>query len=218
MGKFFDEHKKVLLPMIAAVIIIFAMMGTGQFNFGWSEGILNGITERKTYDSYPDDVLTPDVDYSAIITVQTYGRVSIDLFEDTVHKAVNNFVFLAKDNYYDGLLIHYVDKGSLWQTGDPNNDGSGNAGYTFEDEIMDELEMDTYSVAYANEGEKNTNGSQFFVVCGDVSSSKLRELDGEFTVFGKVVDGKDVVDKICETSVTKGSPEIVVESITIEEN
>jgi peptidyl-prolyl cis-trans isomerase B (cyclophilin B) len=119
------------------------------------------------------------------------GEIVCDLFAKDAPKTVNNFVFLAKEKFYDGTVFHRVIADFMVQGGDPTGTGRGGPGYKFEDETKgnpNKHEPGTLSMANAG---PNTNGSQFFITHVETSW-----LDGKHTVFGKVTKGKDVVDKI----------------------
>ena len=120
----------------------------------------------------------------------THGPIEIELFDDDAPKTVENFRKLAGDGFYDGLIFHRVIKDFMIQGGCPQGTGTGGPGYTFEDEINSH-KLVRGSLAMANAG-PNTNGSQFFVV----TTPEAPWLDGKHTVFGRVTDGMDVVDKI----------------------
>ncbi len=132
---------------------------------------------------------------SYMITIETnFGKIVIETYNEDAPKTVNNFVTLANKGFYNGLTFHRVIKGFMIQGGDPNGTGTGGPGYQFEDE----LNPNTTSykagykkgvVAMANAG-PNTNGSQFFIMHQDYP------LPNNYTIFGKVVSGQDVVDKI----------------------
>lgn len=167
-------------------------------------------------DDTPDDAITAK--YVAINTSQ--GTIVVELFQDSAPRTVTNFATLAKRGYYNNLTFHRVVKDFVIQGGDPNGDGSGGEsiyGPTFADEInavslglsadlitqykqrgyeyrtdITSHKMEVGSLAMANRG-PNTNGSQFFIVTGAIPAPGL---DGRHTVFGKVVQGMDVVMKI----------------------
>jgi cyclophilin family peptidyl-prolyl cis-trans isomerase len=120
----------------------------------------------------------------------THGRVELELFEDDAPTTVRNFRKLAEEGFYGGVVFHRVIPDFMVQTGDPTGTGTGGPGYQFEDEI-NEHKIVRGAVAMANAG-PNTNGSQFFFVTADACPW----LDGKHTVFGRVVDGMDVVDAI----------------------
>jgi cyclophilin family peptidyl-prolyl cis-trans isomerase len=129
-----------------------------------------------------------------------YGDITVELYADKAPKTVANFIKLAESKFYDGTLFHRVIKGFMIQGGDPLTKGSdktvygtGGPGYAFEDEIND-VKLVRGVLAMANAG-PNTNGSQFFIVTAPATPW----LDGQHTVFGKVIAGMDVVDKIENT-------------------
>jgi cyclophilin family peptidyl-prolyl cis-trans isomerase len=124
-------------------------------------------------------------------TLQTnHGPIAIELFDDDAPKTVENFLKLARDGFYDGVIFHRVIPDFMIQGGDPTGTGSGGPGYQFEDEFNDNKVV-RGALAMANAG-PNTNGSQFFIVTTEAASW----LDGKHTVFGRVTDGMDVVDAI----------------------
>lgn len=119
------------------------------------------------------------------------GTIVLELYPEYAPKTVNNFVFLANQGFYDGGSFHRVINDFMIQGGDPTGSGRGGPGYRFEDEVRDNpLRHETGVISMANAG-PNTNGSQFFI-----THSPQPHLDGRHTVFGKVVDGMDVVNKI----------------------
>jgi peptidyl-prolyl cis-trans isomerase B (cyclophilin B) len=118
------------------------------------------------------------------------GDITLELFDEDAPKTVDNFKKLAGDNFYNGVIFHRVIKDFMIQGGDPTGTGRGGPGYTFEDEINDN-KIVRGALAMANGG-PNTNGSQFFIVTTDAAPW----LDGKHTVFGRVADGMEVVDKI----------------------
>ena len=118
------------------------------------------------------------------------GAIDLELYPDDAPKTVENFAKLARDGFYDGVIFHRVIPDFMIQGGDPTGTGRGGPGYTFEDEI-NEHKIVRGALAMANAG-PNTNGSQFFIV----TTEEAPWLDGKHTVFGRVVEGMDVVDKI----------------------
>ena len=119
-----------------------------------------------------------------------HGAIEVELFEDDAPKTVANFVKLAEDGFYDGVIFHRIIPDFMIQGGDPTGTGTGGPGYQFEDEINDHKVV-RGALAMANAG-PNTNGSQFFIVTTDAAPW----LDGKHTVFGRVTSGMDVVDAI----------------------
>ena len=141
----------------------------------------------RQYSSYPDMTIDPTQTYAATIKTNR-GDIELDLFTAEAPKTVNNFVFLARDGYYDGLTFHRVIAGFMAQGGCPHGTGTGGPGYKFEDETQgNPHKHETGSLSMANSG-PNTNGSQFFN-CHEPQP----HLDGKHTVFGKVTNGMDVV-------------------------
>ena len=118
------------------------------------------------------------------------GTIGLELFDDDAPKTVQNFTKLAGDGYYDGLVFHRVIPDFMIQGGCPRGDGTGDAGYKFEDEFNDHPIV-RGTLAMANAG-PNTNGSQFFIVTAQATPW----LDGKHTAFGQVTAGQDVVDAI----------------------
>ena len=118
------------------------------------------------------------------------GTIVLELFDDDAPKTVENFRKLAGDGFYDGLIFHRVIPRFMIQGGCPQGTGTGGPGYSFEDEINPHLIV-RGALAMANAG-PNTNGSQFFIVTAD----ECPWLDGKHTVFGRVLEGMDVVDRI----------------------
>jgi cyclophilin family peptidyl-prolyl cis-trans isomerase len=141
-----------------------------------------------------------------------HGPIHVELYPDDAPKTVDNFVKLAKDGFYDRLLFHRVIPDFMIQGGDPTGTGSGGPGYSFEDEF-NEHKVERGALAMANAG-PNTNGSQFFIVTTEAAPW----LDGKHTVFGRVTDGMDVVDKISELprdSRDKPNEDAVMERIEV---
>ncbi len=137
--------------------------------------------------------------------VTARGEIVVDLFPKEAPKTVNNFVFLAKDGFYDGTVFHRVINDFMIQGGDPTGSGRGGPGYRFEDETKDNPHKHQVgSLSMANAG-PNTNGSQFFI-----THVVTNWLDGKHTVFGQVRSGQDVVDSI--------QPGDELNSVTIEES
>jgi cyclophilin family peptidyl-prolyl cis-trans isomerase len=127
---------------------------------------------------------------SQMTMTTNHGDVVLELFEDDAPETVANFSRLAGDGFYDGLIFHRVIPDFMIQGGCPEGTGTGGPGYTFKDEI-NEHKVVRGALAMANAG-PNTNGSQFFIV----TAAECPWLDGKHTVFGEVVEGMDVVDRI----------------------
>jgi peptidyl-prolyl cis-trans isomerase B (cyclophilin B) len=142
------------------------------------------------YSSPPEMQIDSQKTYH--VTMETSrGAIELDLFAQHAPKTVNNFVFLAREGFYDGVLFHRVISDFMIQGGDPIGSGRGGPGYKFEDELQDNpLTHEAKVISMANAG-PNTNGSQFFI-----THSPQPHLNGAHTVFGKVTSGQDVVDSI----------------------
>lgn len=165
---------------------------------------------RQVYSEPPAMTLDRSKDYFATFVMER-GEFRLRLFDDRAPLTVNNFVFLARDGFYNGVMFHRVIENFMAQGGDPTGTGTGGPGYQFEDEFHPELTHEPGVISMANSG-PNTNGSQFFITFGPTP-----HLDGRHTVFGKVVDGVEVVNNI--TLRQPGSPVAgdVIRTILIEE-
>ena len=166
----------------------------------------------KQYQSPPD--LTIDLDKSYTATLDTnHGEIVIDLDPARSPQTVNNFVFLARDGYYDGVIFHRVIENFMIQGGDPTGTGTGGPGYKFRDEIEGDGSYSRGTVAMANAG-PNTNGSQFFICHSDVG------LPHAYTIFGQVSSGLDTVDSIATTPTNRSDrpdADVVINKVTISE-
>ena len=161
------------------------------------------------------------MEQNTIVKINTnFGAITIKLFDGDAPKTTANFLKLAKENFYDKTKFHRVIKGFMIQGGDPTGTGRGGPGYAVEDELNPQTE--SYKAGYkkgvvamANAG-PNTNGSQFFIMHKDVS------LPPNYTVFGKVISGMDVVDKIATVPtympgrVDRPLSYVVIEKIIVE--
>ena len=162
----------------------------------------------KQWAAAPLVTINPKSTYTATLRTNK-GEITIKLFAAEAPKTVNNFVFLARDGYYDGVIFHRVIKGFMIQSGDPKGDGTGGPGYRFADEPVTR-KYDPGIVAMANAG-PNTNGSQFFIMHGANVS-----LPPSYTIFGKVVSGMETVEKLAITPVTGLEPSTPTERLVIE--
>jgi len=166
----------------------------------------------KQYAAAPPMVIDPKKKYTATFKTEK-GDFVVELFADKAPKTVNNFVFLARDGFYDDTTFHRVIKGFMAQGGDPTGSGRGGPGYKFADEFNSSLKHSgTGILSMANAG-PNTNGSQFFITYGPTP-----HLDGKHAVFGKVVSGMDVVNSIPERDPGRAStPGVNINTIEITE-
>jgi peptidylprolyl isomerase len=144
----------------------------------------------KQYASAPPMSIVPSKQYTATVKMAKGGEFVIQLYANKAPITVNSFVFLARQNFFDGVTFHRVLEGFMAQGGDPTGTGMGGPGYKFVNEDSD-LKFDKAGVvAMANAG-RNTNGSQFFITFGPATS-----LNGGYTIFGQVTSGMDVVNAI----------------------
>ena len=170
---------------------------------------------KKTYSAEPEMKIDPNKTYTATITTSK-GKIVVDLFPKEAPKTVNNFVFLAREKFYDGTIFHRVIPGFMIQGGDPTGTGRGGPGYQFENENKDsQRKFDAGTLAMANAG-PDTNGSQFFI--NDADSPWLTA--DKYTIFGHVKNGQDVVKAIANAERDESDrpkQEIKIDSVTIDE-
>ena len=166
----------------------------------------------KTYDGPPEMGLKPDYEYYANLATEK-GSVKIRLFAERVPETVNNFVFLAREGYFDGTTFHRVIEDFMAQGGDPTGTGMGGPGYSIPDEFHPDLRHDRPGIlSMANAG-PNTGGSQFFI-----TYVATPWLDDRHAVFGEVVEGMDVVNDIKERDPQRDrDPGDTIERVEIEE-
>jgi cyclophilin family peptidyl-prolyl cis-trans isomerase/protein-disulfide isomerase len=143
-----------------------------------------------------------DVTKQYLATINTEkGQIIIQLYPDKAPLTVNSFVYLAEHGYFDGITFHRVVKGYLAQTGDPSGTGYGGPGYTFPNEIDDSLQYDAPGVVGMANAGPDTNGSQFFITL-----IPMPDLNGSYTIFGKVIRGIEVVQSLSERDLSQGAP------------
>jgi cyclophilin family peptidyl-prolyl cis-trans isomerase len=176
-----------------------------------------GVTvAAKQYQSRPAMQIDRAKKYTATIDT-SQGPMKAELYANEAPETVNNFVFLARDGYYNGVPFHSVIQDFMIQTGDPTGTGTGGPGYRFNDEAVTRDYL-RGTLAMANAG-PNTNGSQFFIVHRDYPLPK------NYTIFGKLTDGLDTLDKIATTPTGPGTggpntprTPVTINSITIDES
>ncbi len=168
--------------------------------------------------SQPFD-MTLEADKTYTATLQTnHGEMKVEFYVEDAPNTVNNFVNLAKEGFYDGTIFHRIISGFMLQGGDPTGTGTGGPGYRFADEPV-KKEYTKGTLAMANAG-PNTNGSQFFIMHADYP------LPPNYTIFGKVTEGMDVIDKIAAVPVGQSRSgensapleEVKLEKVTIHES
>jgi cyclophilin family peptidyl-prolyl cis-trans isomerase len=166
----------------------------------------------KQWNKPPEMVIDPKKKYTATLSTDK-GDIVLELFADKTPKTVNNFVFLAKEGFYDGTIFHRVIEDFMVQGGDPTGRGTGGPGYRFADEFHPALKHNKpgiFSMANAGPG---TNGSQFFI-----THVPTPWLDGKHTIFGQVISGMDVLLSIPPRDPMKlDSPAIKLNKVTVQE-
>jgi len=168
-------------------------------------------SKNNKYKSAPPMTISSAKKYTATI-VTNKGEMTVELFAQDAPKTVNNFVFLANDQFYDGLIFHRIIKGFMIQGGDPTGTGTGSPGYKFEDEKVTKKYAKGI-LAMANSG-PNTNGSQFFIMHTDYA------LPPNYTIFGQVTEGLEIIDAIATTPTGPGdrpTQPVTITSITTQE-
>jgi cyclophilin family peptidyl-prolyl cis-trans isomerase len=150
------------------------------------------VAIKPTWSGQPEQEIDPARSYSAVFETPL-GSMTADLFVAAAPVTVNNFVFLARQGFYDGLTFHRVIPEFVIQGGDPRGTGEGDAGYAFADELDNDLSYQLGTLAMANAG-PHTNGSQFFIVAGP----KGQRLPKQYSIFGRVREGVEVVKAISD--------------------
>ena len=171
--------------------------------------------KTKQFNDQPEMGLDPAKRYTAHMST-SMGDMVIALDPASAPKTVNNFVFLARYGYYEGVIFHRIIKGFVIQGGDPTGTGRGGPGYRFEDELPKAGRYEVGSLAMANAG-PNTNGSQFFIISGPDGA----RLPPQYALFGKVVKGLDIVEKIQTVATGAGDrpkDDVVIISVDITES
>lgn len=168
--------------------------------------------DKKRWSQPPEMVIDPEKDYQATIETEK-GDITVELYAARAPRTVNNFVFLAREGFYDDTIFHRVIENFMVQGGDPTGTGRGGPGYQFKDEFHPELRHDQPGVlSMANAG-PHTNGSQFFI-----THVATPWLDDRHSVFGQVIEGMDVVNAIPPRDPQNPSyPGVPIETITIRE-
>src|SRR5436190_4275379 len=169
--------------------------------------------KRQKFDGPPPMCIDPAKRYSAEM-VTSKGSMTIALDAAGAPQTVNNFVVLSRYHYYDGVIFHRIIPGFVCQGGDPQGTGTGGPGYKFADELPAPGRYEIGSLAMANAG-PNTNGSQFFIISGPNGV----QLPPQYSLFGKVVSGLDVVAAIDGLGTRSGAPkeQVTIQSVTVAE-
>ena len=184
-----SARKKMDTTQLVAIgVIVVAVVLVAWFSFPRDKG--SSTTAAKQYSAPPPMTIDMTKQYFATVKMENGGEFVIQLFPDKAPITVNNFVFLAREGFYDGTTFHRVLADFMAQGGDPTGTGGGGPGYVFQNEDND-LSFDKPGVvAMANAG-RDTNGSQFFITFGP-----QEYLNGNYTIFGQVIQGMDVVTSI----------------------
>lgn len=176
-----------------------------------------GENMDKTYTQPHEMTINNSKSYTAIIKT-SLGDMKVEFFTNDAPMTVNNFINLAQDGYYDGVIFHRVISDFMIQGGDPSGTGHGDygkyPGYQFQDELNNQIPYSKGILAMANSG-PNTNGSQFFIMHVDYP------LPYNYTIFGKVVEGLDVIDIIATVETGAGdkpTSDVIIETVEISES
>ncbi len=186
---------------IFIIVFLFVFfVGTKPASDEIKETVMNSPTTGKKWDSAPE--MSIDVNKVYVATIDTSkGKMKVEFFAKEAPKTVNNFVFLANEHFYDGVVFHRIIKDFMIQTGDPAGTGAGGPGYKFEDEKVTR-DYKRGTVAMANSG-PNTNGSQFFIIHKDYPLPK------QYTIFGEInpndTESLKTLDSIAEIPVEAGA-------------
>jgi len=168
------------LPRVAGISLVLVAL--------FSASCAGGAPKPKTYSAPPPMTIDTSKQYTA--TIETgKGGLLLELFAKDVPITVNNFVFLAREGFYDGTTFHRVIPGFMAQGGDPTGTGTGDPGYSFADEFTEHTHV-AGALSMANAG-PNSNGCQFFI-----TYTPQHHLDGKHSVFGQLIEGMDVLKKI----------------------
>ena len=175
------------------------------------------MSNNKVYESMPEMNIDITKNYTAVIKT-SMGDMSVEFFTEDAPMTVNNFINLSRDGYYDDVIFHRVISGFMIQGGDPSGTGHGEMGkypgYKFEDELNNQRAYEKGILAMANAG-PDTNGSQFFIMHVDYP------LPYQYTIFGFVTDGQDVIDKIASVQTGDGDrpvTDVVIKTVEVKEN
>ena len=205
----------VLLSFISCTNESDTLNQSVELNTNEQEGDV--LSNNKVYDSMPEMNIDISKKYTAVIKT-SMGDMSVEFFTEDAPMTVNNFINLSRDGYYDNVIFHRVISGFMIQGGDPSGTGHGEMGkypgYKFEDELNNQRSYEKGILAMANAG-PDTNGSQFFIMHVDYP------LPYQYTIFGFVNEGLDIIDKIASVETGDGDKpvnDVVIETVEIKEN
>ncbi|MBD2869840.1 peptidylprolyl isomerase [Paenibacillus arenilitoris] len=205
--------------LAAALIMALLLAGCGGKDDGSKQGGDSAADAVKTmsWSKMPEMTIDLDKTYKAKFRTSK-GDFTVLLFADEAPVTVNNFVFLAREGFYEGLTFHRIIEKFMIQSGDPQGNGTGTPGYSIPDELDTDRKYEEGIVAMANLSKPNSGGSQFFICTGEDAENLNREPN--YTIFGKVESGMDIVMEIAKTPVkdNKPSERVIIESIAIAES
>lgn len=192
----------------------------GPMDYDSLAATIKQFSQIKRFSACPPMTIDPNKKYKSTLETDK-GKIVIELFAKQAPITVNSFVFLARQGWYDGMTFHRVIPNFVAQTGDPFNTSMGNPGYVFKNEIIPGLTFaDPGMVGMARGYAPDTNGSQFFITLTGISKDISGQLDGKYTIFGKVISGMDIVDKLTPRDTSQdpyAPPGDKVLKVTIEE-
>ncbi|HEY0828073.1 MAG TPA: peptidylprolyl isomerase [Bacilli bacterium] len=187
----------------------------GENNTGTGNQADDNNGQPKSWSSPPEMKIDANKTYTAVMETSK-GSFTIELFAKDAPQTVNNFVFLAKEGFYDGVKFHRIIQDFMIQGGDPLGNGTGGPGYTIVDELPTKYTYEVGEIAMARTSAPNSAGSQFFICTGNSCSNLSAQPD--YVIFGKVVSGMESVDKIAATPVeadARGEMSQPTETVTI---
>lgn len=209
-----ENGLKIGLPGTPFLLLNGAPYNSGMDHQTLSTVIRLTLLQNRQYTDCPPMIIDPTKKYFATLKTAK-GDIMIELYANFSPLAVNNFVFLAQNGWYDGVTFHRVLPGFIAQAGDPSGTGYGGPGYAFKNETSPSLTFDTAGlVAMANAG-ADSNGSQFFI-----TYVPTPQLDGSYTIFGKVISGMEVVKNLTPRDPAQNAslpPGDLITSVLIEE-
>ncbi|WP_168122677.1 peptidylprolyl isomerase [Paenibacillus sp. HB172176] len=202
-SKVANNRIRCLFILMMALMALLAGCGSSGSSKASDEGVGQASLAAKSWDRMPEMELDLNKSYSAMVSTDK-GDFTIELFAKQAPITVNNFVFLANNGFYDGFLFETVIESFMIQTGDPLQNGLGNAGYRIPDELDTGLSYEEGIVAMFNGGKPNSGSSQFFICTGPEADNLNSHPN--YSIFGRVKEGYDVIRKIAETPVKNDKP------------
>jgi len=209
------EYSDLTLIIIVILVLAVAIVVGNIVKSRQTAQVVPTVVEPqpKQYAAAPPMTIDTSKQYLATVKMENGGEFVIEFFADKAPVTVNSFIFLAREGYFDGVTFHRVLDGFMAQAGDPTGTGGGGPGYQFENEDSDLVFDRAGLVAMANAG-RDTNGSQFFI-----TFAPAQQLNGDYTIFGQVISGMDVVNGITRRD-PQQNPDFtgdMITSITISE-